>query len=186
MEALNSRHDNMELAQAVSQLSFCAPIFHALIPATVHVCRVDVAILPIKPLSPEAISGVKEPYLPAAQLVQVLAPAPAYSPAGQVVQPDAPAAAYLPVLHSEQEPSAVAPTSAENLPAAQLVQVLDVLAPRVAEYMPLAHGTQSVAASLPSVYRYLPAAQSRQEVAPNSRGESSGKVTIAEEQGQSL
>jgi hypothetical protein len=90
MEALNSRHDNMELAQAVSQLSFCAPIFHALIPATVHVCRVDVAILPIKPLSPEAISGVKEPYLPGAQLVQVLdedAPAVAeYSPAGQSAQ----------------------------------------------------------------------------------------------------
>ncbi len=159
LEPLNSRHDNSEFMQAVSQLSPTAPIFHALTPATVHASRVDVAILPIKPLSPGAISGVREPYLPGAQLVQVLAPAPAYSPAGQVAQPDAPAATYLPVLHSEQAPSAVAPTSAENLPAAQLVQVLAALAPRVAEYLPLGHGTQSVAASLPSVARYLPAAQ---------------------------
>ena len=84
------------------------------------------AILPIKPLSPEAISGVKEPYLPGAQLVQVLAPAPACLPAGQMGQTDAPAAEYVPAAQFKH---ALLP-SLEYVPASQSWQSV---APNCAE-----------------------------------------------------
>ena len=121
---MESSHDNSALMHAVLQLSPFATIFHSRTPATVHASRVDVAILPIKPLSPEAISGVKEPYLPGAQLVQVLAPAPACLPAGQMGQTDAPAAEYVPAAHSKHADALDAPSVARYVPAAQSWQAV--------------------------------------------------------------
>ena len=88
-----------------------------------------------------------------------------YEPAKQFKQVELPAAEYLPAAQSEQLPTAVAPSAAENLPAAQLVQTE---APAAAEYLPAAQSVQTVEV-VPAAY--LPAPQSEQvstAVAPSA------------------
>jgi hypothetical protein len=58
---------------------------------------------------------------PVGQIVQITEPAEdAYLPATQSVQTEAPAAEYVPASQSEQVSTAVAPSTAENLPASHL------------------------------------------------------------------
>ncbi len=90
-------------------------------------------------------------YWPAAQLVHCAAPAAAAKvPTPQDEHSAEPAEAYLPVAHAEQKPTA------ENLPAGQLVQLVDAAAPVATRKAPAAQLVQAV---LPVVLVYWPGAQ---------------------------
>jgi hypothetical protein len=132
------------------------PIFHIMIPSVVHCASLDMAILSVNPLSPGGKTSLSEAYLPAAHLLQAEAPESEYWPAAHLAQAEAPAAEYVPAAQLAQVEASVAPSAAENLPAAQSEHLSLAAA---AENLPLAHGRQSVAASLPSDARYVPTAQ---------------------------
>jgi hypothetical protein len=74
-------------------------------------------------------------YLPATQLVQtsfICSGEPKNLPAAQLVQTEAPAAEYVPARQFSQVEATVAPSAAENLPAAQSMQISEL------EYLPAA------------------------------------------------
>ena len=106
-------------------------------------------------------------YLPAAQLMQVLATVAAtaveYLPATQsrhVVATDAPTfVEYLPAAQLMQVLATVAATAVEYLPAAQLMQVLATVAATAVEYLPAPQSTHTEPASA-----YLPVGQFTQDV----------------------
>jgi hypothetical protein len=155
----SAKHSNPALSHTVLQLWPLCPIFHCWTPATVHSSSVELAMLLINPVSPEATTGA---YLPAVQAMQSVSPAAEYLPAAQAMQvlaTEAPVAVeYFPATHSRQT---LAPSAAEYVPAAHAMQVLFEEAPLVEEYVPAAQLVQTVATAA----EYVPAVQSLQSAA---------------------
>jgi hypothetical protein len=137
-------------------------------------------MLLLNPLSPRGKTSVKEAYLPAAQAMQVLWPAPEHVPAAQATQvlaeaapvaaEDVPAAQATQVLWPALEyvPAAQAVQTvlpaAEYVPAAQATQVSAVVAPSLEEYFPALQSTHSLFVRSSSLAaRYLPAAHAVHE-----------------------
>jgi hypothetical protein len=71
-----------------------------MIPSVVHCASLDMAILSVNPISPGGKTSLSEAYLPAAQLVQVEAPALEILPAAQLVQTKAPSSENLPLVQT--------------------------------------------------------------------------------------
>ena len=122
------------LTAGVLQLWPLPPIFHSRMPAAVHASSVDLAMLLLKPISPEDTTTSKEPglYLPTPHRRHALTPvALEYAPAEN-----------LPASHALQVEATVAPTAAEYLPAPQSAQLEE---PAVAWNLPAGHDVHAAA-----------------------------------------
>ncbi len=110
-------HDSPALLHTVLQLWPLPPIFHSRMPAAVHASSVELAMLLLKPISPEDTTTSKEPGL------------------------------YLPTPHRRHAltPVALEYAPAENLPASHALQVEATVAPTAAEYLPAGHDVHAAA-----------------------------------------